>query len=267
MAALVASILGALAWWAAMVPMMAAAICPLMLLVACTVDGGPAVATGLVLALGARVTWLGVGAYRGIGALEQIPVPPQLAAAAARMGTAPVVCLAASERVAFCAGLWRPRLFVSIGAVAGLAVDELEAVLAHEDAHARRRDPLRGVVRRAAADVLFFAPLARWWDRRRRLQAELIADRSAVRSAGAPALAGALLSLAPAPAPAPAPASTPRFGPSTGHALQARIDALTERPAPVEPIPLRAGALTLFGSLAMFGLALCAAPLAVLLGT
>ena len=259
---LIGSILVALGWWAATMPTTAVMGCALMLLGACTLDAAPAVATGLVLALGARSTWLGVGAARRIGALDQAPIPPQLAAAAAGLATAPVICLATSERVAFCAGLWRPRLYVSVGAVVGLADDELVAVLAHEDAHARRRDPVRGVLRRAGADVLFFAPLARWWDRRQRLRAELAADRCAAYRAGAPALAGALLSLATAPAPAVAPA----FGPSTGPALQARIDALTEHPAPGEPVPLRAGAVTLLGSLAMTALALCAAPLALLLG-
>lgn len=252
----------ALPWWATMLSMTAVMSCPLMPLAMCTVDAAPAIAIGLVLALGARTTWLGIGATRGIEALDQARLPPELAAAAASVSTAPVMCLATSERVAFCAGLWRPRLYVSVGAVAGLARDELEAVLAHEDAHARRRDPLRGLVRRAGADVLFFAPLASRWDARRRLHAELIADRRAVHRAGAPALAGALLSLADAPQ----PAGEPAFGASTGDALQARIDALTDHPGLVEPIPLRDGAMTLLGSLAMLGLALCAAPLALLLG-
>src|SRR3984885_3279748 len=44
---------------------------------------------------------------------------------------------------AFCVGLFRPRVYVSTGAVAILDEAALSAVLAHERHHARRRDPLR----------------------------------------------------------------------------------------------------------------------------
>ena len=73
---------------------------------------------------------------------------------------------------------------------------------------------------------------------------------------------GALLNLAAAPA----PPGTAAFGPRAGDALTARIDALVAGPTPIGPIPLRTGALTLLGSLAMTALALCAVPLAVALG-
>jgi len=44
---------------------------------------------------------------------------------------------------AFCAGLIRPRVYVSSGAIALLDGAALAAVLAHERHHASRRDPLR----------------------------------------------------------------------------------------------------------------------------
>ena len=59
---------------------------------------------------------------------------------------------------AFCAGLLRPRVYVSTGAVAILDQEALSAVLAHERHHARRRDPLRLAIGRVLARALFFLP-------------------------------------------------------------------------------------------------------------
>lgn len=95
---------------------------------------------------------------------------------------------------AFCAGLVRPRIYLSSGAVELLRPAEREAVLNHEWHHARRRDPLRLLVARSLADGLFFVPaMARLAERYAAL-AELAADEAAVESARGPqALASALL--------------------------------------------------------------------------
>ncbi|MBW0106059.1 M56 family metallopeptidase [Pseudonocardia sp. KRD291] len=251
----------ALLWWAGALSALNALGCGQMPFWACSTDAVPAAAAVLAGATAVRATWLGVTAARRVRALAHVPTPPALRAAGAGIRTARVVCLTTSGQLAFCAGLWRPRLYVSLGAVQRLAADELAAVLAHEDAHARRRDPLRGLLRRAAADVLFFAPLARHWDHRRRLRAELVADRAAVHRAGAPALAGALLGMV-----ATAPAGAAAFGPAAGSAIDARIAALTDTPAPTQPIPLEAGAMTMLGTLATTVLILCLAPLTIALG-
>jgi Zn-dependent protease with chaperone function len=44
--------------------------------------------------------------------------------------------------LSFAAGLWRPRVHIAAGVVRALPERQLAAVLAHERAHARRRDPL-----------------------------------------------------------------------------------------------------------------------------
>jgi beta-lactamase regulating signal transducer with metallopeptidase domain len=75
---------------------------------------------------------------------------------------------------------------------AKLAAEELEAVLVHEAEHARRRDPLRRLAGRAAADVLFWLQLVGWWSRRRLEDAELAADRAAIDRVGRSPLARAL---------------------------------------------------------------------------
>lgn len=56
---------------------------------------------------------------------------------------------------AFAAGLRRPRVFLAASLVEGLPAPQLAAVVEHERAHARRRDPLA----RLAARVLSFAHL------------------------------------------------------------------------------------------------------------
>ena len=84
---------------------------------------------------------------------------------------------------AFCAGLLRPQVYVSAGAVTMLDEGTLRAVLAHERHHARRRDPLRLASGRVLACSLFFIPGLRELLRRQQALAELSADESAVNAA------------------------------------------------------------------------------------
>ena len=102
---------------------------------------------------------------------------------------------------AFCAGLLRPRVYVSAGAVALLDEAALSAVLAHERHHARRRDPLRFAAGRVLAHALFFLPELGLLVERQQALAELSADESAVDRVPAQrsALARAMLSFADAP--------------------------------------------------------------------
>lgn len=96
---------------------------------------------------------------------------------------------------AFCAGLVRPRTYVSSAAVGLLDQDALDAVLAHERHHAERRDPLRLATMRVIARALFFLPPLAAIARRQLSLAELSADEHAVlvTSGGRPALARAML--------------------------------------------------------------------------
>ena len=104
------------------------------------------------------------------------------------------VTVAADERPeAFCMGYLRPRIYVSTGALDGLSEDELAAVLAHERHHLVRRDPLRLLVGRAAAEALFFLPPLRRLLGRYLALAELAADEAAIKCTGTEPLASALL--------------------------------------------------------------------------
>jgi Zn-dependent protease with chaperone function len=102
---------------------------------------------------------------------------------------------------AFCAGLLRPRVYVTSGALAVLDERALRAVLGHERHHARRRDPLRLAAGRVLARSLFFLPGLGELTRRREALAEIEADESAI--APGPelrsALARAMLSFTDAP--------------------------------------------------------------------
>ncbi len=96
---------------------------------------------------------------------------------------------------AFCAGLIRPRTYLSSAALGLLDDDALDAVLAHERHHAERRDPLRLATMRVIARALFFLPPLAALARRQLSLAELSADEHAVLTSagGRPALARAML--------------------------------------------------------------------------
>jgi hypothetical protein len=85
--------------------------------------------------------------------------------------------------LAFCAGLLRPRIYVSTGALAVLDERALQAVLDHERHHARRRDPLRLATGRVLEEALFFVPGLRELARRQQALAELSADEGAILTA------------------------------------------------------------------------------------
>lgn len=140
-----------------------------------------------------RAAWLLGAASRAVSGLPHRVLPGALGAAMRRAGLrANVSCVRDDGALAFCAGAVRPRIVVTDTLVDSLRPHELDAVLAHEAAHAGRRDPLRHALRRAAAEVLFYLPVVAWWARRQLAEAELSADRVAIARVGAESLAGAL---------------------------------------------------------------------------
>jgi Zn-dependent protease with chaperone function len=135
----------------------------------------------IVLAL--AVAGLAVGALTAWGAIRELAATRTferyLAARSPRPWKGALV-IDDERPQAFCAGLFNPRVYVSSGAVASLDETALDAVLAHEAHHARRRDPLRLAVGRVLARALFFVPgLAELVHRQQNL-AELGADENAM---------------------------------------------------------------------------------------
>lgn len=117
------------------------------------------------------------------------------ASAALDLPPATVRVVAGLPSPAFTAGWLNPRIYVSACLSERLSPAELRAVLAHEAAHVRRRDPLRLSLLRFLACMLFWLPAVR------RL-AEDIADEAEVRADDAAvldqplALASAIVTLA-----------------------------------------------------------------------
>ncbi len=196
-----------------------------------------------------RAGWLAIGAAREVAGLPRLPPSDSLMAAARRSDAGEVVCLDDPAAAAFCAGLLRPRVFVTAGMVASLAADELEAVLVHEAEHARRRDPMRRLAGRAAADVLFWLPLVGWWSRRRLEDAELAADRAAIGRVGRSPLVRALRATA-----IPAAAAV---GARFDGAGAARVTQLLGDQLPPRRPPLAACLLSLLGLTLAVSLAMC----------
>jgi Zn-dependent protease with chaperone function len=145
------------------------------------------------------LAWLARLAFvltRATLAMRRLPSALQpdarLAMAIARTGARRVRCIEGSVPIAFCAGAVRPEIVVSDGLAEQLDDDQLAAVLLHEHHHLREREPMIRVASEAAAQVLFFFPIARWWSRRRIERAELRADRAAVSAVGPRPVAAAL---------------------------------------------------------------------------
>jgi len=100
------------------------------------------------------------------------------------------------EPQAFVLGMLKPCVYLSQGLLATLSQDDLRLVLAHEKAHARRRDPLRRFV--ASVGLLFHLPgIATMLNRRLARSQEMTADAEAAHEADErPRLAEALVRFA-----------------------------------------------------------------------
>jgi Zn-dependent protease with chaperone function len=95
----------------------------------------------------------------------------------------------------FTAGWIHPRIYVAAGLEERLAPEELAAVLAHEAAHAARRDPLRLSLLRFLACALFWIPALRRLATDVAVEGEIRADDVAAERHGL-AVASALVRLA-----------------------------------------------------------------------
>ncbi|MEU4223809.1 M56 family metallopeptidase [Nonomuraea sp. NPDC026600] len=243
--------------------------CPAMSPAQCAGAAVATVAAASMAAIALRALYLAWRTARAVAALPRVPTSALVRQAARRLGAGEVVCVRGRQPTAFCAGLLRPRIYLT----PTFDGPELQAVLAHEHAHARRRDPLRRVLARAAGDVLFYLPLASWWADRQLERSEVAADRAAIGRVGRKALAAALLSAAApplgqtpglvsglAPGMSAFAASADRHADlrSVGHlSTQARLANLLGEPAPRRR-PSRARLLaSLTGTLAAVSVMMC----------
>lgn len=120
-----------------------------------------------------------------------------LCALAARLNLAQVPDLREAAGLAspYLFGWFRPVVVMPLGLLARLPTDQIEALLLHELAHARRLDYIANLAQRAVEIVLFYHPLIYWVARqlradRERACDELVIAAGADRMAYARALAG-----------------------------------------------------------------------------
>jgi Zn-dependent protease with chaperone function len=124
------------------------------------------------------------------------------ALAAATRGTLPAAPLPASIidtpfPIVAIVGLVLPRLFVARSVLEACSPEELDAVLAHEQAHARQHDNLRRLALAAAPDVLGLCAGGSRLDAAWKQAAEFAADEAAARGGNCGVhLASALLKVA-----------------------------------------------------------------------
>jgi hypothetical protein len=161
----------------------------------------PAANVGAVVVVALAVLGLTVTAMTVRGTVRELAAERRLrrwlrAHEVRRQGGARVI---EDERPrAFCAGLVRPRVYISTGTLALLDDAALSAVIEHELAHARRRDPLRVACGRVVARAVFYVPGLGELHRHQLALAELSADECAIAAApeNRAALARAMLSFA-----------------------------------------------------------------------
>lgn len=131
--------------------------------------------------------------------LQGTPVPDisALATEVARrlkVATPSVILLPRVKGGAVVVGYRRPLVLLDRALLARFDAEELEAVLAHELAHVRRRDNLVALLLGIVRDLTFFVPGGGWAVRQLHRERELAADQVAVSVTGRPgALASGLL--------------------------------------------------------------------------
>jgi beta-lactamase regulating signal transducer with metallopeptidase domain len=147
---------------------------------------------------------------------------------------------------AFCAGLLKPRIYLSSAALETVPPTELAAVLEHESHHCARRDPLRVLIVQVLGDSLFFLPLMRRLRERYCALAELAADEAAVAKTGdRSALAAALITFASTPNPGVVGIAPERVDHLLGQRPRWQLSASLLTGAPVTLAGALAGAVTL----------------------
>ena len=149
-------------------------------------------------------------------------------------------------------GWLRPVVLMPIGALAGLPVDHIEALLAHELAHIRRHDYIVNILQRVAEAALFYHPAVWWLSEQVRQEREHCCDDIAISITGdAVVYAEALADLE-----ASRPAHLSPALAANGGSLESRIARLLGvRDRQIARAPVLGAVLGLFFFIAAAGLA------------
>jgi bla regulator protein blaR1 len=141
----------------------------------------------MLLSLRALVGWQMI---RSLERRDTLPVPSDLLqrcrSLQRRMAVAAPVRFLLSRRVAVpvVIGWLRPLILIPVSAVAGLAPQQLDALILHELAHIRRLDTVTNMLLVAVETVLFYHPAVWWVGRQLRTEREHCCDDFAVSACG-----------------------------------------------------------------------------------
>jgi beta-lactamase regulating signal transducer with metallopeptidase domain len=78
--------------------------------------------------------------------------------------------------LAFTAGFFSPKIYLSTALTEAFDNDELKAVVLHESHHQKKKDPLKSLLLSFLADFLFFVPIAQFFKKSCFLALEVSAD-------------------------------------------------------------------------------------------
>ncbi len=192
-----------------------------------------------------------VSTSRRLSQLGRVHLTDDLVELARMVGVTRIASIDNGTAVAFCAGAFRPTVFVSPGLLLRLGPDEVAAVLIHEQDHLLRREPLRRMCAQASARLLFFLPVVSWWAKEVVSSGELRADRAALDRVGPKPLARALWALR----------SEAAFAGGAAFAglAQLRVAQLLGDPVPRSRPPLRILGISAIRLSLAFGLIACLA--------
>lgn len=95
-----------------------------------------------------------------------------------------VSILDSARSISFCAGFLSPHIYISQAIVDSLTLEQLEALLLHEKQHLENYDPLKTLVSRLFATVLFFIPFLQDILNGYLVEKEIAADQKAIRIQG-----------------------------------------------------------------------------------
>ncbi len=108
-----------------------------------------------------------------------------------------VVIIDGLSKAAFTHGIFRPRIYLTLGLLKGLDRNELRAVFLHELHHKRERDPLRFLLLSFFRDLFFYAPVIKDMAANLKIRMEHASDDAAAKKEGERlVLAGALVKVA-----------------------------------------------------------------------
>lgn len=95
-----------------------------------------------------------------------------------------VSILASARSISFCAGFLYPHIYISQAIVDSFTSEQLEALLFHEKQHLENYDPLKTLISRLFATVLFFIPFLQDVMNGYLVEKEIAADQKAIRIQG-----------------------------------------------------------------------------------